>query len=284
MPRPIDRRFRLAWSMARGLLPDFAHDWGDDLVQQAADVLRGDQPADPAIMAALNLRAGPLLDRAEVEARLLAGQEPVNVAAAMGLPAAVVETYLQLYFDLTGQTRARSWMAHEAIGIKALCGLTPDDIEAILKLLGFLFGLGVLEPALRYYRLGLHLVADLDAVPDLDAEGSAWARCIRYWINVRTLDNPVAAQKLRAAFPETERQSAASPGVIHPVTLEMAAEAVARAAHSARTAVRRPELPLWTLAAPAPTSARWQAAQTASRRTATKGRRRAAGVLVPAGK
>jgi hypothetical protein len=88
MPRPIDRRFRLAWLMARGLLPDFAHDWADDLVRHTADVLRGIQPADAAIVAVLNLRAGQMLDRAEVEARLLAEQEPVNVAAAMGLPAA----------------------------------------------------------------------------------------------------------------------------------------------------------------------------------------------------
>jgi len=65
MPRPIDRRFRLARLLASGELPDFARDWADDLVRQTADVLRGDQHADAAIMAALNLRAGPLLDRTE---------------------------------------------------------------------------------------------------------------------------------------------------------------------------------------------------------------------------
>jgi hypothetical protein len=283
MPRPIARRFRLARLLASGELPDFARDWADDLVRRAADVLRGDQPADPAIMAALNLRAGPLLDRAEVEARLLAGQEPVKVAAAMGMPAAVVQTYSSLYFDLAGQTQARSWMMNEGIGVKAYAGLKPDDVDVLLKLIGFQCGLGVLEPAVRYYRKGLHLVADLDGVPDLDVEERAWARSIRYWINVRTLDNPAAVLKLQAAFPENERQPAASPGILHAVTLEIAAEAVARAADGARTAVWRPELSPLTLAEPAPTTVRRQAAQTARRRTATKGHRRAARALVPAG-
>jgi hypothetical protein len=283
MPRPIDRRFRLARLLASGELPDFAHGWADDLVRQAADVLRGVQHADTAILAVLNLRAGPLLDHAEIEARLLAQQESVNVAAAMGLPAAVVDVYAKLFFDLTGQSEARSWVLHEGIGVRAFAGLTPEDVDVLLKLIGFQCGLGVLEPAVRYYRKGLHLVADLDAVPDLDDEERAWARSIRFWVAVRTLNDPVAAQKLQAAFAETERQPAASPGILHPVTLEIAAEAVARAADVARTAVPRPELPLWTLAEPAPTSVRRQAAQTARRRTATKGRRRAARALVTAG-
>src|SRR5262245_9343423 len=184
MPRPIDRRFRLAWNMARGLLPDFARDWADDLVRQAADVLRGDQPANATVTAALNLRAGPLLDRAELEARLLAEQKQADIATAVGLPVDAVDVYAKLYFDLTGQTKARSWMVHEGIGSKAYDGLTPDDIDAILKLIGFQCGLAVLEPAVRYYRQGLHLVAELEAVPGLDPEERAWARSIRYWVNV----------------------------------------------------------------------------------------------------
>src|SRR5262249_651741 len=158
-----------------------------------------------------------------------------------------VDVYAKLYFDLTGQSQARSWVLHEGIGSKAISGLTPDDIDVILKLIGFRDGLGVLEPAIRHYRKGLHLVADLDAVPGLDTEEKAWARSIRFWVAVRTLNDPAAVLKLQAAFADTERQPAASPGILHPVTLEIAAEAVARAADVARTAVRRPELPLWTL-------------------------------------
>jgi hypothetical protein len=282
MPRPIARRFRLAWLLARGLLPDFARDWGDDLVVQTADVLRGAQPADTTIAAAINLRAGPPLDPAEVEARLLAGQEPVDVAAAMGMPAAVVATYSKLYFDLAGQTQARSWMMHEGIGSKAFSGLTPGDAGVILKLIGLRHGLGVLEPAVRYYRRGLDLVADLDAVPGLDVEEKAWARSIRFWVAVRSLD-PADVVKLRAAFPETERQSTASPGILHPVTFEIAAEAVARAADVARTAVRRPEHPLWTLVEPARTPARRRPTQAARRRTAPDRRRQSVDALVLAG-
>src|SRR5436190_15891951 len=157
-------------------------------------------------MAALNLRAAPVLDRAEVEARLLAGQEPAAVATAMGLPAAVVDAYAKLFFDLTGQTLARSWMVHEGIGSKAFYGLTPDDVDVIVKLIGFRDGLVVLEPAIRHYRKGLHLVADLDAVPDIDPEQKRFAQSLRAWVAIRTLNDPVAVVKLRAAFPETERQ------------------------------------------------------------------------------
>jgi hypothetical protein len=283
MPRPIARRFRLAWLLASGELPDFAHDWADDLVTQAANVLRGVQHADAAILAVLNLRAGPLLDRAEVEARLLAQQEPAAVAAAMGLPAAVVETYSQLYFDLTGQTQARSWMAHEGIGSKVFYGLTPDDVDVIMKLIGFRYGLGMLEPAVRYYRKGLHLVADLDDVSHLDEEDRAWARSIRFWVAVRTLNDPVAILKLWSTFPETRPELAASTGLHFRLTLGMATEAVARAAHVVRSAPQTVDTTAPIAPKPAQKSTCRHTTTAVRRRTSTRGRRAAVAALVAAG-
>jgi hypothetical protein len=283
MPRPIDRRFRLAWLRARGLLPDFAHDWADDLAMKTADVLRGAQPADATIIAALNLRAGPILDRGEIEARLISEQAPVDVAAAMGLSGAVVDAYAKLFFNLTGQTQARSWVLHEGIGSKAFHGLRPDDVDVILKLIGFRDGLVVLEPAIRHYRKGLHLVTDLDAVPGLDPEEKAWARTIRFWVAVRTLNDPVAILKLRAAFHESKPQQAASPGLYHRVTLEMAAEAVSRAADVAPAAERQTEPPVAASNQPVCKPVRRPASSGARRRTAPGGRRRVAADLVLVG-
>lgn len=40
-------------------------------------------------------------------------------------------------------------MLHEGIGRKAHFGLTPDDVDVILKSIGFRCGLGVLEPAVH---------------------------------------------------------------------------------------------------------------------------------------
>jgi hypothetical protein len=128
----------------------------------------------------------------------------------------------------------------------------------------------------------LHTVADLDAVPDIDVEERAWARSLRYWVNVRTLNDPVAVLKLRAAFPETERQPAASPGILHPVSLELATEVVARAVEVGRAAIRRPEHPLWTLAEPARTPAHRRTTRAARRRTAQGRRRQSVDPLVPA--
>jgi hypothetical protein len=283
MPRPIDRRIRLARLLARGLLPGFAMDWADDLVRQTAEVLRGVQPADPVILAALNLRAASQLDRGELEARMLAEQGPADVAAAMGLSVAVVDAYARLFFDLTGQAQARSWMLHEGIGPKAFYGLTPDDVDVILKIVGFRCGLGVLEPVVRYYRRGLHRVADLDAVPDLDAEERAGARSIRFWVAVRTLNDPVAVLKLQAAFPDAKPEPIVGPGLHHPVTLDMAAEAVARAADLVRTAPNSVEMPVPAPAEPSRKPARRRTAPAGSRRTIKKGGRAAVGALVPAG-
>src|SRR5438034_11761911 len=98
---------------------------------------------------------------------------------------------------------ARSWLVDEGIASKAFNGLTQNDVDVILKLIGFRDGLVVLEPAIRHYRKGLHLVADLDAVPGLDDEERALARSIRAWVAIRTLNDPVAILTLRAAFPET---------------------------------------------------------------------------------
>jgi hypothetical protein len=277
MPRPIDRRIRLALHLAADDLPEFAPRWADRISRRAADVLRGVQPVDDVIKAALDLRAAPLLVRGELEARLLAEQEPRGVAAAMGLSAPVVDAYAQLFFDLTGNLTARSWMLHEGIGIKAYCGLTPDDVDVILKLIGFSLGLGGLEPAVRHYRKGLHLVADLDAVPDLDAEEKACARAIRAWVAARTLNDPNAILKLRAAFPETKPEPVFSPGLQHRVTLDMAAQAVARTADIARAAPKALDSPVASPAKAAGKLARRGTAPVTGRRTITKDRRTAVG-------
>src|SRR5688572_20659932 len=98
MPRPIDRRIRLARHLVADDLPEFAPKWADDLVRRAANVLSGGQTDDEVIKSALDLQAGPVLDRSEVEARLLAFQGPADVALAMGLPVSVVDAYAQLFF------------------------------------------------------------------------------------------------------------------------------------------------------------------------------------------
>lgn len=290
MPRPIDRQIRLARLLARRLLPDFAVDWADDLVRETADVLRGDQPADAVILTALNLLAAPKLDRGELEARLLAEQQPADVAAAMGLPADVVDKYAKLFFDLTGNLNARSWMMQQGIGPKAYYGLKPDDIDVILKLVGFRDGLGDLELAVRYYRRGLHRVADLDTIPDLDTDEKAWARSFRAWVALRTLNDRVALLKLRLAFPETKPEPVVGPGLHYRATLDVAAEAVARAAEVVQVAPKTADVPVTapaeTVTAPAETareSARRRSVRSTRRRTVTKRRRAADAAFALAG-
>jgi hypothetical protein len=95
MPRPIDRRIRLARLLARDVLSEFAQVWPDDPVRQTADVLSGVQSADHMIIAALAHRSGLTLDRGEAEAGPPAEQEPADVAATMGPPVAIVDVYAE---------------------------------------------------------------------------------------------------------------------------------------------------------------------------------------------
>jgi hypothetical protein len=62
MSRRRPERPHVSRYLADGELPDFARDWADYLFRQTASVLRGFQPVDATITAALNLRVGQKLD------------------------------------------------------------------------------------------------------------------------------------------------------------------------------------------------------------------------------
>jgi len=70
----------------------------------------------PEIYAAYRLseEGGP--KRLEIEARLLARQSPGEIAERVGLPAAVVETYEALFFQVSDRLAGRDWITLRAIG------------------------------------------------------------------------------------------------------------------------------------------------------------------------
>src|SRR5204862_3100927 len=84
--RAPDWRSCLAARLMAGPLPPHLDRQVDALVRAAAAALAG-EPADPALLAALDLWAGPPLAAAEVEGRAVGGQSDAQIAAATGLAA-----------------------------------------------------------------------------------------------------------------------------------------------------------------------------------------------------
>lgn len=97
-------------------------------------------------------RRAALLQRAEVEARLLARQGDEDIATRCGLTAAAVGAYHDLFFRIRDRLNAECYIYNVVIGPKAHAGLTEDDVNVILKLLGYAHGPLMVDLALRYFR------------------------------------------------------------------------------------------------------------------------------------
>lgn len=107
----------------------------------------------PAVAAAHRLfRKAPALRRAEIEARLLARQADDAIAARCGLSAAAVGAYHDLFFNVRDALDAGIYIYSIAIGPKAFAGLTENDVDILLKMLGYAHGPLMVDAALRYFR------------------------------------------------------------------------------------------------------------------------------------
>ena len=107
----------------------------------------------PAVAAAHRFfaRAAPL-QRAELEARLLAGQTDEAIAASCGLAAAAVAAYHALFFDVRDALDAAGYIYDVILGSEVDARLTEDDQEVLLRLLGYAHGPAMVDAALRYFR------------------------------------------------------------------------------------------------------------------------------------
>ncbi len=149
--RPVYWRLRLAKRLAAGPLTNYARRWVDDVVQRAACALGGEP--DPHIQAALDLHHnGDVMDRAEVTARILAGQPSRSIAIAVGLPKAVVDLFEQLVFDARNP---RAWYS-EIPGLNFTQAIEEGDAEAVFNRVGARHGVTMLEPIVRSFRSGLN--------------------------------------------------------------------------------------------------------------------------------
>jgi hypothetical protein len=87
--------------------------------------------------------------RLAVEARLLARQQPQEIAALVGLSTAVVETYEALFFAVSDSMAATDWIVTRAVGWAPGWPGRPDP-TAVLKWFAFAGGPRVLEAVWPY--------------------------------------------------------------------------------------------------------------------------------------
>jgi hypothetical protein len=106
----------------------------------------------PAIAAAYHLftQAGPL-QRAALEARLLACESDEIIAQKCCCTPAVVAAFHHLFFAVRPHLQAEAYILNVTIGPKVHAGLTPADHEILLKLVGYRMGGRMVDQLLAYF-------------------------------------------------------------------------------------------------------------------------------------
>jgi hypothetical protein len=81
----------------------------------------------------------------EAEARVLAGQEPAAIAACLGISPDAVEAFGALFFDLAGRLEQIDYLAAHVFGPGLYRGIDPDDLGAVVRLVGYNTGPGAVD-------------------------------------------------------------------------------------------------------------------------------------------
>jgi hypothetical protein len=197
--RPPNWRLELGKLLVYDEVPPVARRRVDQTVRRAARVCTGHP--DPDIHAAIDLQFnGPVIDRAEITARILAKQTARHIAAAVDLPKAVVELFERLAFDVRRQQPLPAGIR----GLNVLEAIDRDDVEAVLNRIAVQHGLEALETVLPYYRSGQYLLPVAEPDPAEEQDGPT------KWDKYRMLiDLLIAPVDLLAMVIEMRREAAA---------------------------------------------------------------------------
>jgi hypothetical protein len=174
----VDHRWRLAVERVRNRPrrhPPPPDEWVDQAQRFVTAVVacREETERDavagefPAIEAAFRLRTSPnKMARAAVEARLLAGLSINEVAAACGLPPAVVNAYEQLFFTVTDRLNDALNILEFAVGEPHFDRSlrTEEDLDVLLKWAAYTYGPLLLEELVAYFATGCKVPERLDGL------------------------------------------------------------------------------------------------------------------------
>jgi hypothetical protein len=174
--KPLDRRWLRAGHLVEsGLSPSPHHDdaWVERAVayRRALAACRDDEDrlrlAErlPAVAEAHRLFTTALpLARAELEARLLAGESDDAIAAKMALTSAGVAAYQATFYCVRPRLRADGYIQGVVLGGTVHSGLAPDDREMLLRVCGYALGPRGVDDALDYLRDPPVMPASFDAL------------------------------------------------------------------------------------------------------------------------
>jgi hypothetical protein len=110
------------------------------------------------------------LARAEVEARLLAGQDDRGIADRCRLSAAAVMWFHDIFYDVRPCLHARYHITNVVIGPKAHADLTEDDPDVLLKLFGYEYGPAAVDDLVRFFQRPPVVPARLDEMGFLELQ------------------------------------------------------------------------------------------------------------------
>jgi hypothetical protein len=116
--------------------------------------------------------------RWEVEARVLAGQEPTAIAASLGYSPDSIEAFEALFFNVGDRLDAVDYLVGFALDPRLYTGIAQDDLGAIVKLFGYYAGPQAVDALVR--RWGWPTAARLALQPA--AESARMRRAIDFLI------------------------------------------------------------------------------------------------------
>jgi hypothetical protein len=153
--------------------------------------------AHPVLAQAVQIyQAAPLRLRAEVEARLLAGQDDASIADKCRLSPAVVPKFHELCFEVRPYLQASAYIVNLVIGPKVHHGLQFNDYDILLKIAGYTLGSSGVDELLAYWANPPACPVSLAQLDDAALESLRAKLRVQAWILSLTLpaDDAVAAQ------------------------------------------------------------------------------------------
>ena len=111
-------------------------------------------------------RSAEPLRRAELEARLLAGEDDATVAAKVGLSAPGVAMYHDVFFDIRPRLGADFYILDVVLRGQAWYVPDPDDHGLLLKLFAYQLGGPYVDVLLDYFREPFVLPESLDGLDE----------------------------------------------------------------------------------------------------------------------
>ena len=165
--------------------------------------------------------ASDKMERAVVEARLLAGQTVEETAAACNLPEKVIVAYEEMFFHVLESLKGWIYILFNAVGMPLDDEkLTEDDRDILLKFYAYRKGPLFLEDLLRYFRNGIRVPERLDQasrdeleelVVMLELEAVVLSRVLPLEKCIRVFRAMTLAREVQAYIASMPDQCAAEP-------------------------------------------------------------------------